>query len=93
MMLASDVHLGTKNCGFQMERYAYKRQSDGTSTLKPSCPTKRLSSSWIWLYLCAPDLPLDGRTASDLALPHGSCFCTSLRWTMECDAFFLVCDS
>ena len=29
MMLAADVHLGTKNCDFQMERYVYKRRSDG----------------------------------------------------------------
>ena len=29
MMLAADVHLGTKNCDFQMERYVYKRRFDG----------------------------------------------------------------
>ncbi|KAI4987658.1 hypothetical protein ZWY2020_028416 [Hordeum vulgare] len=29
MMLAADVHLGTKNCDFQMEHYGYKRHSDG----------------------------------------------------------------
>jgi small subunit ribosomal protein SAe len=29
MMLAADVHLGTKNCDFQMERYVWKRRSDG----------------------------------------------------------------
>ncbi|KAK9734421.1 hypothetical protein RND81_04G138600 [Saponaria officinalis] len=29
MMLGSDVHLGTKNCDFQMERYVFKRRSDG----------------------------------------------------------------
>ncbi|XP_044496135.1 40S ribosomal protein Sa-2-like [Mangifera indica] len=29
MMLASDVHLGTKNCDFQMERYIFKRRQDG----------------------------------------------------------------
>ncbi|KAL5197498.1 hypothetical protein ABZP36_001010 [Zizania latifolia] len=28
MMLAADVHLGTKNCDFQMERYVYKRRTD-----------------------------------------------------------------
>ena len=29
-MLACQVHLGTKNCDFQMERYTYKRRaSDG----------------------------------------------------------------
>ena len=31
-MLAAYVHLGTKNCAFQMERYAFKRRSDGMST-------------------------------------------------------------
>jgi small subunit ribosomal protein SAe len=30
MMLAADVHLGTKNCDFQMERYVFKRRTDGT---------------------------------------------------------------
>lgn len=29
MMLAAKVHLGTKNCDHQMERYIYKRGSDG----------------------------------------------------------------
>ncbi|KAL9247247.1 hypothetical protein vseg_020699 [Gypsophila vaccaria] len=29
MMLGSHVHLGTKNCDFQMERYVFKRRSDG----------------------------------------------------------------
>ncbi|KAJ7521573.1 hypothetical protein O6H91_19G060400 [Diphasiastrum complanatum] len=29
MMLAAAVHLGTKNCDFQMERYVWKRRSDG----------------------------------------------------------------
>ncbi|KAK9726863.1 hypothetical protein RND81_05G242100 [Saponaria officinalis] len=29
MMLGSDVHLGTKNCDFQMERYVFTRRSDG----------------------------------------------------------------
>lgn len=28
-MLAAHVHLGTKNCDFQMERYIHKRRSDG----------------------------------------------------------------
>jgi small subunit ribosomal protein SAe len=30
MMLAADVQLGTKNCDFQMERYVFKRRTDGT---------------------------------------------------------------
>jgi small subunit ribosomal protein SAe len=29
MMLAADVHLGTKNCDFQKERYCFKRRNDG----------------------------------------------------------------
>lgn len=29
MMLSAEVHLGTKNCDFQMERYAFKRRNDG----------------------------------------------------------------
>ena len=33
MMLAAEVHLGTKNCDFQMERYVFKRRSDGNRAL------------------------------------------------------------
>uniref|UniRef100_A0A1J3EC89 40S ribosomal protein Sa-2 n=1 Tax=Noccaea caerulescens TaxID=107243 RepID=A0A1J3EC89_NOCCA len=29
MMLSADVHLGTKNCDYQMERYVFKRRNDG----------------------------------------------------------------
>eukprot|EP00197_Chlamydomonas_leiostraca_P013848 CAMPEP_0202867216 /NCGR_PEP_ID=MMETSP1391-20130828/8931_1 /ASSEMBLY_ACC=CAM_ASM_000867 /TAXON_ID=1034604 /ORGANISM="Chlamydomonas leiostraca, Strain SAG 11-49" /LENGTH=274 /DNA_ID=CAMNT_0049547233 /DNA_START=28 /DNA_END=852 /DNA_ORIENTATION=+ len=29
MMLAAQVHLGTKNCTYQMERYVFKRRTDG----------------------------------------------------------------
>jgi ribosomal protein S2 len=36
MMLAADVHLGTKNCDFQMERYVWKRRSDGMHALPHS---------------------------------------------------------
>ncbi|KAF3613000.1 putative ankyrin repeat-containing protein-like [Capsicum annuum] len=28
MILAAEVHLGTKNCDFQMERYLFKRRAD-----------------------------------------------------------------
>lgn len=31
MMLAAEVHLGTKNCDYQMERYVFKRRNDGIS--------------------------------------------------------------
>jgi small subunit ribosomal protein SAe len=34
MMLAADVHLGTKNCDFQMERYVFKRRSDGNFLIR-----------------------------------------------------------
>ena len=33
MMLAANVHLGTKNCDFQMERNLYKRHTDGISPI------------------------------------------------------------
>ena len=36
MMLAADVHLGTKNCDFQMERYVFKRRSDGNTNPYPN---------------------------------------------------------
>jgi ribosomal protein S2 len=35
MMLAADVHLGTKNCDFQMERYVWKRRSDEYAYTSP----------------------------------------------------------
>jgi len=38
MMLAADVHLGTKNCDFQMERYVFKRRTDGTCLTPASLP-------------------------------------------------------
>lgn len=46
MMLASDVHLGTKNCDFQMERYVFKRRSDGIFIIN-------LGKTWDKLYLAA----------------------------------------
>jgi len=33
LMLAAQVHLGTKNCTYQMERYVYKRRPDGIYVL------------------------------------------------------------
>ena len=33
MMLAAEVHLGTKNCDFQMERYVFKRRNDGIAQI------------------------------------------------------------
>jgi small subunit ribosomal protein SAe len=46
MMLAADVHLGTKNCDFQMERYVYKRRSDGIFIIN-------LGKTWEKLQLAA----------------------------------------
>ncbi|GAB4849994.1 hypothetical protein Ancab_029293 [Ancistrocladus abbreviatus] len=46
MMLAADVHLGTKNCNFQMERYVFKRRSDGIYIIN-------LAKTWEKLQLAA----------------------------------------
>ncbi|KAK3151854.1 hypothetical protein QOZ80_3AG0251570 [Eleusine coracana subsp. coracana] len=46
MMLAADVQLGTKNCDFQMERYVYKRRSDGIYIIN-------LGKTWEKLQLAA----------------------------------------
>ncbi|KAJ3702540.1 hypothetical protein LUZ61_006245 [Rhynchospora tenuis] len=46
MMLAADVHLGTKNCDFQMERYVFKRRSDGIYIIN-------LGKTWDKLMLAA----------------------------------------
>ncbi|XP_074578011.1 small ribosomal subunit protein uS2y-like [Curcuma longa] len=46
MMLAADVHLGTKNCDFQMERYVYKRRPDGIFIIN-------LGKTWDKLQLAA----------------------------------------
>ncbi|KAJ1687270.1 hypothetical protein LUZ63_018660 [Rhynchospora breviuscula] len=46
MMLAADVHLGTKNCDFQMERYVFKRRSDGIYIIN-------LGKTWEKLMLAA----------------------------------------
>ncbi|XP_068661603.1 small ribosomal subunit protein uS2-like [Aristolochia californica] len=46
MMLAADVHLGTKNCDFQMERYVFKRRSDGIFIIN-------LGRTWEKLQLAA----------------------------------------
>jgi small subunit ribosomal protein SAe len=46
MMLAADVHLGTKNCDFQMERYTHKRRTDGIYIIN-------LGKTWEKLQLAA----------------------------------------
>jgi len=46
MMLAAGCHLGTKNCDFQMERYAWKRRPDGIYIIN-------LGKTWDKLMLAA----------------------------------------
>ncbi|CAM6129561.1 unnamed protein product [Calypogeia fissa] len=46
MMLAADVHLGTKNCDFQMERYVWRRRTDGIFIIN-------LGKTWDKLQLAA----------------------------------------
>ncbi|CAN6571128.1 unnamed protein product [Malus baccata var. baccata] len=46
MMLAAEVHLGTKNCDFQMERYVFKRRNDGIYIIN-------LGKTWDKLQLAA----------------------------------------
>ncbi|CAA7400745.1 unnamed protein product [Spirodela intermedia] len=46
MMLAADVHLGTKNCDYQMDRYVFKRRSDGIFIID-------LGKTWEKLQLAA----------------------------------------
>lgn len=46
MMLAAHVHLGTKNCDYQMERYVFKRRSDGIYIIN-------LGKTWEKLQLAA----------------------------------------
>jgi len=46
LMLAAQVHLGTKNCDFQMERYVYRRRPDGIYILN-------LSKTWDKLAMAA----------------------------------------
>ncbi|KAE9605807.1 hypothetical protein Lal_00024577 [Lupinus albus] len=46
LMLAAEVHLGTKNCDFQMERYIFKRRFDGIYIIN-------LGKTWEKLQLAA----------------------------------------
>mmetsp|Transcript_1358 Transcript_1358/g.2813 ORF Transcript_1358/g.2813 Transcript_1358/m.2813 type:complete len:296 (-) Transcript_1358:578-1465(-) len=46
LMLAAQVHLGTKNCDFQMERYVWRRRPDGIFIIN-------LSKTWDKLMLAA----------------------------------------
>lgn len=47
MMCAAEVHLGTKNCDFQMERYVFKRRNDGN----PLSLSLSLSPCVLWAHL------------------------------------------
>lgn len=46
LMLAAQVHLGTKNCDFQMERYVWRRRPDGIYIIN-------LSKTWDKLMMAA----------------------------------------
>lgn len=46
LMLAAQVHLGTKNCDFQMERYVFRRRQDGIYIIN-------LSKTWDKLCMAA----------------------------------------
>jgi small subunit ribosomal protein SAe len=46
LMLAAQVHLGTKQCDFQMERYIYRRRQDGIFVIN-------LGKTWEKLQLAA----------------------------------------
>ncbi|XP_024015562.1 40S ribosomal protein Sa-2 isoform X1 [Eutrema salsugineum] len=46
MMLSANVHLGTKNCDYQMERYVFKRRNDGIYIIN-------LGKTWEKLELAA----------------------------------------
>jgi small subunit ribosomal protein SAe len=46
LMLAAQVHLGTKNCDFQMERYVWRRRPDGIYVIN-------LSKTWDKLMMAA----------------------------------------
>mmetsp|Transcript_24964 Transcript_24964/g.79080 ORF Transcript_24964/g.79080 Transcript_24964/m.79080 type:complete len:295 (+) Transcript_24964:88-972(+) len=46
MMLAAQVHLGTKNCDFQMDRYVWRRRADGIYIIN-------LGKTWDKLMLAA----------------------------------------
>ncbi|XP_010540101.1 PREDICTED: 40S ribosomal protein SA-like [Tarenaya hassleriana] len=46
MMLSAEVHLGTKNCDYQMERYVFKRRNDGIYIIN-------LGKTWEKLQLAA----------------------------------------
>ncbi|CAL1383489.1 unnamed protein product [Linum trigynum] len=62
MMLAAEVHLGTKNCDFQMERYVFKRRNDARP--KPNPPVLTLDdpnntrATSVEKYKNLPKLPL-----------------------------------
>ncbi|KAL1314550.1 hypothetical protein AAHE18_16G196200 [Arachis hypogaea] len=53
MMLAAEVHLGTKNCNFQMERYVFKRRNDVSFGSRYSLLFNGFSIfSSIYLFVC-----------------------------------------
>ncbi|CAA7033077.1 unnamed protein product [Microthlaspi erraticum] len=46
LMCAAEVHLGTKNCNYQMERYTFKRRNDGIYIFN-------LGKTWDKLHMAA----------------------------------------
>ncbi|CAD5171882.1 unnamed protein product [Musa acuminata subsp. malaccensis] len=59
MMLAANVHIGARNCNFQMERYVYRRRPDGVFLIN-------LGKTWENLQLV---LPLKTHKISLFGLP------------------------
>ncbi|KAI5000826.1 hypothetical protein ZWY2020_010785 [Hordeum vulgare] len=59
MMLATDVHLRTKNCDFQMAHYAYKRCSDGIYVINLGKTWEKLQlvARACWIIRAAAALP------------------------------------
>ncbi|CAL9162516.1 unnamed protein product [Musa hybrid cultivar] len=45
MMLAANVHIGARNCNFQMERHVYKIRPDGVFLIN-------LGKTWETFSLC-----------------------------------------
>ena len=79
IMLAAEVHLGTKNCDFQMERYAFKRRNDGTLFLAlPIYFTLIIRSAAYRVIFAVVDAPLCFAYFSVL-MPFCLCLCNVFR--------------
>ncbi|KAI4998086.1 hypothetical protein ZWY2020_053428 [Hordeum vulgare] len=62
MMLAANVHLGTKNCDFHMEYYAYKCHSGGIYivNLGKTWEKLQLAARACWIIRATAALPCRG---------------------------------